>query len=161
MRLFIQGENIIGVQVIIVEQGKTIREILPKIVELGFPIDHLEIAWIGLENKEDAFHLDHKFEDEEDTRIHIHRNHRVSVTCMFNGQIQTKNFPPSTTIQRVKTWATGKHGFNLSDQDSADHVLQLCKGENRPSENVHIGTLIEHPHHELCLQLVPADRHQG
>jgi len=164
MRIFVQGENIAGVQVVEVSEAIQVREALSKFIDFGFPVvQSVEEVWIGFEETENGLQLDEwiQLEADKDIRIHAHRCHRITVTCSFNGDSRTKEFAPSTTIKSVKNWVTGPDGFGMSALDAADHVLQVCGGEMRPSEHVHIGALVHHPDCTLCLQLLPADRHQG
>jgi hypothetical protein len=76
----------------------------------------------------------------------------------YNGT-ESHAFPPSTTIGRVKKWADKE--FGLKGQDATDLVLQISGTTTKPEEDIHIGTLVKHPHCALSLDLVPKKFVQG
>lgn len=94
-------------------------------------------------------------------RVHLHRCHRVAVTVNYNGRQIVRDFPPSTTVRRVKRWVDSKEGFDLRGVDATEHLLQVCGTTVRPDEDTHIGTLVTLPGCPLCFDLVAKQRVEG
>jgi hypothetical protein len=59
------------------------------------------------------------------SRVYLHRCHKIHVTVSCNGQEKSRAFSPAATIDRVTQWAVGTRGFDLDDSDAAEHVLQV------------------------------------
>jgi hypothetical protein len=91
--------------------------------------------------------------------VHVSRCHKVEVTVHFNGT-KEHTFPPSTRVERVFDWATGKHGFNLTPTDRTEHVLEICGTTVQPDDGDHIGSFARE-HCEVCFNLVPKHRFEG
>jgi hypothetical protein len=95
------------------------------------------------------------------SRVHLHRCRQVAVTVNFNADQKAESFPAATTVARVMKWAVSKRGFNLSDVDATEHLLQICGSTDRPDEDVHIGTLVQAGACAVCFDLVPKQRVEG
>lgn len=74
--------------------------------------------------------------------VHLSRCVRVAVTVHYNSRDLSETFGPGVPMHRVKEWAVGNKGFNLTPVDAAEHVLQLTGTSDRPDEDVHIGSLV-------------------
>ena len=74
--------------------------------------------------------------------VHMSRCKQVMVKVRYNGKDISDSFGPGVPMYRVKEWAVGKKGFNLTPVDAAEHVLQLTGTSDRPDEDVHIGSLV-------------------
>lgn len=92
-------------------------------------------------------------------RVHIHRCRKVKVSVNFNGETAVDDFPPSTTVGKVKKWADRK--FDIDKVDATEHALQLCGTAERPDEDLHIGSLTNGTSCNVCFDLVPKKRVEG
>lgn len=91
--------------------------------------------------------------------VHVNRCHEVQAVVHFNGT-KEKTFQPSARMERVFEWATGKHGFNLTPTDRAEHVLQICDTTIEPDDGDHIGSFVDE-RCSVCFKLVPKHRFEG
>jgi hypothetical protein len=96
-------------------------------------------------------------------RHHIHRGrcHRVEVLVRFNGPRKEHHYGPGTTIKTVYQWASGLHGFALSPDQAAKHVLAVPGADTFLESGVHIGSLVSAESCEVILDLLPRDRFAG
>ena len=96
-------------------------------------------------------------------RGHVHVNvcRKVAVGARFNGETKSREFPPSVPIHRVYEWATGEHGFKLSETDKAEHTFQICGGKVQPEPSDHVGSFVADDKCEVCFDLVPKHRFEG
>lgn len=128
IELFVQGEGIKDIVMIEVPVEGSIRDILLAVKASGHSFeDEAQIA-VFLEEEEHSFDLDQSLDEagiHHRKSIHLHRCHHVEVSVNFNGQAKQEEFPPSATIKRVKKWATGPQGFDLSDLDASEHALHV------------------------------------
>lgn len=92
--------------------------------------------------------------------VHLGRKAKIRVAVFFNGKEIRRRFAPSARMSRVFRWATGRHGFGLSDVDRAEHVLVLQGTVDKPDDDVHIGSLAG-PDREFDLELISKERWQG
>jgi hypothetical protein len=162
IELFLQGEGIRDITLIRVPRAGTVREILVAARAAGLAVAEGVELW--LEDEDSATSLDAQIADtpiKHRSRVHLHRCRKVAVKVTFNGVDKEETFRPAATIKRVKRWAVGKKGFDLSDVDAAEHVLQLSGSSERPDEDVHVGTLVTHPHCSVSFDLVPKVRIEG
>ncbi len=162
IELFLQGEGIRGITLIRVSSGGVVRDIVTAARAAGVTAaEGLELA---LEDEESAIDLDVPIAAtpiRHRCRIHVHRCRRVAVMVAFNGVQKEEMFRSAATVKRVKRWAVGQEGFDLSDVDAAEHVLQLSGSSERPDEDIHIGTLVTHPQCSVSFDLVPKVRVEG
>ena len=77
----------------------------------------------------------------------------------FNGLTKAQAFSPSATIGKIKRWADDE--FGLKGVDATEHALQICGTSTRPDLDVHVGSLVKHPHCQICFDLVPKKRVEG
>lgn len=78
----------------------------------------------------------------------------------LNGTNLCRVFPPSTRIVKVKHWAAG--AFDKSGFEGVDEMaLQLAGTTERPTDDVHIGTLVTHPTCEIAFNLIGKPLVQG
>jgi hypothetical protein len=165
IEIFLQAEGVSDVKIVRVPHDGTVRDILEAARDKGIqvPGGKGEVV-ILLEDSDEEIALDIKLKDagiHHRHRMHCHRCLRVAVTVNFNGRAESRVFPPSTTVKRVKKWADAEEQFNLRGVDATDHVLQVCGTSVRPDEDAHIGTLVQHPSCNLCFDLVPKVRVEG
>ena len=162
--LFVQGEGMRDIALVRVPEGGTVRDVVEAARVHGLRAEDGEAPNVTVENDDAELDLDASLSAAgiaERGRVHVHRCKRVAVSVNFNAGQKTDDFPPSTTVKRLKKWAEGKKGFDLSEADAADHLLQVCGSAERPDEDTHIGSLVEVPDCSLCFDLVPKSRVEG
>lgn len=163
IEIFLQGEGLKDVVIVKLPKGSTVRDLVNAAKEHGCPDDDKEnVAAIFLEDSENSLNLDLSLEEAGITHrqhTHIHRKKKIEVNVTFNGMEKIRDFPPSTTVGKVKKWAAKE--FNMAVEDAIEHILQVSGSTIRPDEHSHIGTLIECPAHQLFFDLVPKIRVEG
>jgi len=162
IELFVQGEGIRDIVLIKAKKGGAVRDILVAAREAGLSVVEGVVLWI--EDEESPIDLDAPIASTQIRhlgRVHLHRCRKVAVNVTFNGVQKAETFPPATTMKRVKRWAVGPKGFNMSDVDAAEHVLQLTGSAERPDEDIHIGTLVTGSQCSVSFDLVPKVRVEG
>jgi hypothetical protein len=162
IELFLQGEGIRDIVLIRVQKGGAVRDIVAAARAAGLTVaDGVELF---LEDEESTVDMDAPIAStpiRHRGRIHVHRCRKVAVNVTFNGVQKQETFRPAATVKRVKRWAVGKNGFDLSDVDAAEHVLQLSGSSERPDEDIHVGTLVSPPQCSVSFDLVPKVRVEG
>jgi hypothetical protein len=93
-------------------------------------------------------------------KVHVHRCREVKVSVTFNGETVHHPFTPATTIAKVKKWAAERK-FGMTEEEAGEHVLQIKGTHERPAPNIHIGSLVAHPHCHIAFDLVPDERVNG
>lgn len=163
IEIFLQGETVPEIQIVRVPRHGTVRDLLEGARSSGITLpENGEGIAVFLEDSEVEIDLNISLEAagiKHRGRLHCHRQKRIEVGVNFMGETRSHKFSPSTTIAKVKRWADEK--FHLKGSDATDHVLQICGTNKRPDEDVHIGTLVRHPGHSLCFDLVPKIRVEG
>lgn len=92
--------------------------------------------------------------------VHCHRCTRIAVTVRHNGAVKEREFPPATRFSRIHAWATGKQGFNLSEVDAAEHILQVTATGAQPAPTDHLGSVVT-AGCAVALDLVAKQRIEG
>ncbi len=164
LEVFVQGEDIREVVLVKVAANGTIRDLVKAALPGQQEGKGEHAVTVMLEDSDEALDLNKSLASAgvvQRGRVHIHRCRRVDVTVNFNGKPIERHFPPSATVKRVKKWAVGKKGFDMTDVDAAEHLLQVCNSTVRPDEDTHIGTLVKHPNCSLCFDLLPKIRVEG
>ncbi len=93
-------------------------------------------------------------------QVHCHRRTRIEVVFRFAGQVREHTFASSATFRRLHSWATGPHGFRLSEVDASEHILQVASTGAQPEPTDHLGTVVGSDC-RLVLDLVPKHRIEG
>jgi hypothetical protein len=93
----------------------------------------------------------------------VHRSCCASVRAhvSYNGQSRRAEFPASTPIGAVLSWATGPAGFGLSADQIPKHSLVAKGSDELIASNVHVGSLTSGRSCEVQLLLVPKVRFEG
>jgi hypothetical protein len=162
--LFVQGEGMRDIALVRVPEGGTVRDVVEAARAHGLRTEDGETLSVTVENDDTELDLDASLSAAgiaDRGRVHVHRCKKVAVTVNFNARQATDDFPPSTTVKRLKKWADSKKGFDLRGADATEHLLQLCGSGERPDEDTHIGSLAEVPDCSLCFDLVPKSRVEG
>lgn len=167
MQIFLQVEGIREIRVLGLPPHATVRDLVKAATDLGLVTAGAETAEalaVFTEDDEEPLALDAMLDAAglpQGASIHVSRCKKVRVTVHFNGQERSESFGPGVPIHRVKQWAAGKKGFNLSDLDAADHALQITGTHDRPDDDVHIGTLVQGSACAVEFDLVPKKRVEG
>ena len=164
IELFIQGEGIPKITLVKVHPKYTVADIIKMACEHGLSTPEGSEVFVFVENTDVPLDLDAKIDKVGLTpriRVHIHRCRRVEVTVNYNEKQLKGFFSPSATIDRVKKWAVGKDGVDMSSVDATEHLLQVCHSNDRPDEDVHIGTLVKVSDGAICFDLVAKQRVEG
>jgi hypothetical protein len=95
-------------------------------------------------------------------RDHVHRGRcrRVDVRIRYNGD-KSHEFHPVATIRTIFEWATGSHGFNLTPEQKAEHVLALPGADHFLDWEVRIGSVVTPGSCDVVLDLAPKSRFEG
>ena len=162
IELFVQGEGIREVALISVRQEATVREVILRTkAECGLDVPEEEIIAL-IEDGDEEIALDAKLAEVgigHRHRMHFHRCRRVEVSVNFNGASKEQPFSASSTIAKIKRWADDE--FGLKGVDATEHALQICGTDKRPDLDVHVGSLVQYPHCQICFDLVPKKRVEG
>lgn len=132
-------------------------------VGIALEVDRDGETFVLIEDEEDAIDLALTFGDAGiGDRKHLFRGKRkrVAVTILFNGERRKHEFSASTRVNRVFHWATGEHGFDLSDADAAEHTFAL-PDNTIPASDVHIGSLDDATPGHVEFRLIPKHRYEG
>jgi hypothetical protein len=164
IQVFIQGEGLREIRVLDLPANATVRDLVTAAATNGFAAAVDGKAAVFAEDGDDALApattlaaagIGHQ------SSVHVHRCKRVAVAVNFNGETKSEAFGPGATVHRIKQWAVGKKGFDLTPVDAAEHVLQVSGGTDRPDEDVHIGTLVQSPSCAFAFDLVAKVRVEG
>ena len=155
--IYLQSEGHTGTRVVEVEATATVRDLLDGAKTQG-PTVHEDLV-LFIEDKE-AEHLVSEVLERllselligHGSKVHFHRNRRISVTVKFEAESIKHPFRPSTTVQHIKQWAVKE--FKLDASVEVDHGLKVCGQTIFLSENVHVGSLAQKDC-EVCLILAP------
>ncbi len=162
--LFVQGEGMRDIALVRIPEAGTVRDIVEAARAYGLRNEDGETPNVTVENDDAELDLDASLSAAgiaDRKRVHVHRCKQVAVTVNFNARQATDDFPPSTTVKRLKKWADSKKGFDLRGADATEHLLQLCGSDGRPDEDTHIGSMVEVSDCSLCFDLVPKSRVEG
>lgn len=160
--VFLQGVGVHDITLLRIPQSGRVADILAagRAAGLAVPDD----VSVYIEDEDVALSLESLLSTtaiRHRCRVHVSRCRRVDVSVTFNGRQISEAFPPAATMKRVKRWAVGSKGFNMSEVDAAEHVLQLSGSSERPDEDIHIGTLVTSGQCVVSFDLVPKVRVEG
>lgn len=164
IEIFIQGEGIPKITLMSVHLKDTVKDLIKVSREHGLSTPEGSELFVFVENTATPLALDAKIHEVgliPRSRVHIHCFKQMEVTVNFNADQLKGFFPPSTTVALVKKWAVGKEGFSMSDLDATEHLLQVCYSNERPDEDVHLGTLVKASDAAICFDLVAKQRVEG
>ena len=162
IEVFLQGEDIREVQIIRIPEGSTVQELIEKAGAIAGPSQSDAVAVLFIEDADGELSSKATLKEVgigHRSRVHRHRCRRVDVTVNFKDDHKSHQFPPSTSVRKVKRWADEE--FKLKGVDATEHALQLCGSSTRPDEDVHIGSLVQFPTCKICFDLVPKKRVEG
>lgn len=162
IELFIQGEEVREVMLIRVPHDGIVRDIIKSVNEQCAFKTREENINVLIEDADDEIPLDATLKEvgiRHRHRVHLHRCRRVELSVNFNSVTKAQSFSPGTTIAKVKRWTDD--AFELKGIDATEHALQICGTNKRPDLDVHVGSLVQQPHCQICFDLVPKKRVEG
>jgi len=161
VKVLLQGAGISDIKVVDLPAGATTDDVITAAKANGLTSNADIQVW--LEGRDEA--LAHGKLSElgvaERARLQVHTCLKIDVTVNFGANHPSKEFPPVTTVEKVKEWAVKQKDINMSDADAADHVLQVCDTTNRPDVDSHIGSLTQPGSCAICFDLVAKERIEG
>lgn len=165
VQIFIQGQGRREIGVLDLPAHATVRDLIDAAQARGF-VSHGSDRAVSVfrEDAEGALPPDATLESAglgDKSSVHLSRCVRIAVTVHFNGAQRAETFGPGVPMHRVKAWAVGKQGFDLSPVDAAEHVLQITGTQERPDEDVHIGVLAQPSNCAIEFDLVAKVRVEG
>jgi hypothetical protein len=162
IEVFLQGVAISRITAITVKSDGHVQDIIEAAKAQGLKLPEDQKFQVWLENSDEPLDTNETLINagiKKHSRLHVHVCHRIKVTVNYQNKTETHPFAPSTTIGVVKKWADKK--FGLSDVDATEHALQLCNSVERPSVDVHLGSLVTTTDCAICFDLVPKQRIEG
>lgn len=90
-----------------------------------------------------------------------HRHKKLKVTVRFEHHAPHHEFTPSTTVQKVLTWAVDRPEFKLDPTAKAKANLILPGGDTPLPRDEMIGRYVTHPHDEVTFDLTLKDFTNG
>jgi hypothetical protein len=152
-RIIVDGEGLTDVEVIVVPQGSTGRELVLEVVK-KIGID-AEEAILFIEDGDEPLELDLVLREDAAGKVHhVHRARRIEVLVRYQNATKEKSFSPSTRVQKVLDWAVGPEGFKIDPAIAPEMELALHGETTELPKQAHIGRYVRHPHHELTLDLI-------
>lgn len=158
VKIFLQSELLSDIEVIEVESDGGHAE-LRAVCLAKVNMEPDEEVFIFLEDEDDEHALEKLNKVDEGLRIQLHRLKSIDVIVRYANRDVRRSFRPSSTVGRVKKWAT--HELGVAPSDAAELMLQIRGTDSRPDADIHIGTLIKAPEHTLEFDLVPSPRVNG
>ncbi|MFV1849127.1 MAG: hypothetical protein ACMZ66_00235 [Thalassospira sp.] len=152
--VFVQSEAFESIEVLDLDPHVTPATLFDRCLSL---VGHDTAYGLYLEDRDDVEGLDALAEIAAGMRLHLHRRRHLSVTVCYAGHQIQRDFRPGTTIRRVKRWAARL--LSISVSDAAELMLQVEGSDQRPDEDIHIGTLTQDC--GLKFDLVPSPRING
>ena len=158
--LFFQGEGLSEIQHLSVESDATFGVIKAQLVEkFDIPTDAVLFAEDVDEPLDDLVPaIDHA--RATGLKLHFNRCSKVEVLVTYNGETVDCHFAPSATVSRIKK-QVAELKFKMSDEEAAEHVLQISGTHDRPAPGTHIGVLSSPETCEVKFDLVPDERVNG
>jgi len=161
IQLFLQFEGDRRIELVPVDDSATVGDLLAVAARAGLPADRLDGAFVFAHESDVPLTPGTVLKAAgicDKHRVHVHRCRKVEVSVHFNELTKQFNYPPATTVGKVK------HEFvkeiQMSPVDATEHVLQLCRSTDRPEPDIHIGSLVCGCC-SLCFDLVPVKRIEG
>ncbi len=167
MQIFLQVEGVREIRVLELPSSATVRDLMKAAADQGLPAaggEAVEAPAVFIEDAEDPLAPSATLDAaglRHGASVHVSRCKKVLVTVHFNGKERSESFGPGAPMHRVKRWAVGKKGFDLPELDAAEHVLQITGAQDRPDDDIHIGTLVHGRHCAVDFDLVPKVRVEG
>jgi hypothetical protein len=153
MKLYVHREGKLEPEVAEVDDATPLREALG-----------LEKGESVLREDGDALDADAKAADaglSDGDHVFAGQGKKVTVVVNFNGEVREEKFPPSQRVERVFRWAVSKKGFELSDEDAAEHTFAVAATGAQPEFDAHVASLPRDDGGRVVLNLIPKHRYEG
>jgi hypothetical protein len=153
VEIIVEGEGLVEVETIRVEEGCHGREIIAAVaVKGGFPPEE---GLLFLEDCDEPLDVAVVIGQENGGKIHhVHRAKKIEVSVFYQGRQLEKQFSPATRVQRVLDWAVGPQGFKIDKAIAPEMELALHGSTTALPKDAHIGRYLRHPQHELSFDLI-------
>lgn len=158
-QVFLQSELLADVEVLELHEGATKHDLRQACLASVPTHEHDEALILFIEDDDDEDAVDKLEAIVDGLRLHLHRLKAITVSVRYAGREAHRTFRPNATIARVKRWAT--EDFGIVASDAAELMLQIAGTDVRPDPDVHLGSLVKAPQHQMCFDLVPAPRVNG
>ncbi len=160
LQIFLQSELLNDIDVVELHEGATTHDLRQACLGRIDGHPHAEAFFLFIEDDDNENAIDELESIVDGLRVHLHRLKAITVTVRYAGRPeQHHTFRPNATIARVKRWAA--QAFNITPSDAAELMLQIAGTDIRPDADVHLGSLVKAPQHQVCFDLVPAPRVNG
>lgn len=159
IQIYVQVEGSPQMQLVEVPSNARLQEVLAAIAAKGIPV--ADDAVLFLEDEENELPRSARLNElgiGHRRRLHCHRCHKIRVSVTYNVT-ESRAFPPSTTIDRLKQWA--EKSFEKAGYDVTEMALQLAGTAEQPEGEVHLGTLVRHPQCEVAFNFTGKPLVQG
>ena len=156
VRVEVEIEDRKDVRVIEVE-GKSVEGVMAAVRELAS--EHGEGLHIFERDADDVIGVE--IIERKALSVMGHRHKKLNVTVRFEHHVAHHEFTPSSTVQRVLTWAVSKKEFNLDPTAKAKANLILPGTDEPLPKDDMIGRYVKHPHHEVTFDLTLKDFTNG
>jgi hypothetical protein len=159
-QIFLQSELLTDIEVLDLREGATKHELRQACLDRVGHHGHADPLFLFIEDDDNENAVETLEAIVDGMRLHLHRLKAITVTVRYAGRPeQHHTFRPNATIARVKRWAA--HAFNITASDAAELMLQIAGTDTRPDPDVHLGSLVKAPQHQITFDLVPAPRVNG
>jgi len=158
--IFYQGEDLAAADLLEVERETTLASVRDILIAKHALSPEVLLFVEDTDGPVDGARLVCEIESASGTKIHAHRCRAIDVSVSYNGVTVTHRYAPGTTIARIAR-RTAIDDFHLSDEDAAEHVLQVKGNTVQPAPGTHVGALVRHPVCTIAFDLVPKVRVQG
>lgn len=158
--IFYQAEGLAAADLIEVEREATLSSVRDTLIAKHALAPEVLLFVEDAEGPVDGARLVREIESVSGTKIHAHRCREVDVSVSYNGVTVKHRYAPGTTIARI-TRCAAIDDFHLSEEDAAEHVLQVKGSSVQPAPGTHVGALVRHPDCTIAFDLVPKVRVQG
>ena len=164
LQLFLQVQGRPDMHVVALAPDATMADLLAEVAPLLKAGGGLADLVLSLADAEHPLDVHRRLADVgigRGQQIHIHHPVKVDVQVRFNGSSKHREFSPAATFDRIHTWATGPHGFSLSEVDASEHILQVAATGAQPEPSDHLGIVVARGTCSVLLDLVPKHRIEG
>jgi len=138
-KIFVDGEGLSALEIIEVEDGKRLEEIVNSFAEkTGRSRKGLVLL---LEDKGEPLDLNILIEDHPHKHIHhhVHTHKELEVVVHYAGLSERRRYPPSTRVQTVLEWAVTVRAFRIDPSKAGEMVLTLLGHSEALTSSDHIG----------------------
>jgi hypothetical protein len=159
LTLFVQTQGQSNVVEVAVNENITESELYKAFSVVGITIRPDQFVFIDEAEEPISSEGKRPAEVKQGTRVHVVPCRRIKTTVNYLERTIERDFASGTRVRSVKKWAMKE--FELDKKDAAEHVLQVCKSNERPSSDTPLHALVQGNNCVLCFDLVPEIRVEG